>query len=83
MVRHKKDNVSFKGKRFSAKGSTHHHSNVDDDVKGSGRSRAPFKAACWDLEHCDPKRCSGKRLKHFGLIRDLPIGQKFPGVVIS
>lgn len=80
MVRHKKDNMAHKGKKFS-KHSTKQHS--QDDVSLEGRSRPPFKAACWDLEHCDPKRCSGKRLKHFGLIRDLPIGQRFSGVVIS
>ncbi|KAI5806188.1 hypothetical protein EDC01DRAFT_609591, partial [Geopyxis carbonaria] len=40
-------------------------------------------AAAWDLGHCDPKRCSGKRLIKQGLIRELGIGRKFGGVVIS
>jgi pre-rRNA-processing protein TSR3 len=46
-------------------------------------AKPPFKAACWDFNHCDSKRCSGKRLMHFGLMRELAIGQKFAGVVIS
>jgi pre-rRNA-processing protein TSR3 len=49
----------------------------------SSTTRPPFKAACWDFNHCDSKRCSGKRLMHFGLMRELAVGQKFAGVVIS
>lgn len=83
MVRHKKDNFSSKSKRYT--NSPRHNrpprdGDGDDDTRPS---RPSFKAACWDLEHCDPKRCSGKRLMHFGLMRELPIGQKFAGVVIS
>ena len=78
MVRHKKD---AKGKKY-ANAPRHKPSPRTDD--GEFVSTKPsFKAACWDLEHCDPKRCSGKRLMHFGLMRELSIGQKFSGVVIS
>jgi pre-rRNA-processing protein TSR3 len=35
------------------------------------------------LGHCDPKRCSGKKLMKLGLMRDLHIGQKHSGVIIS
>ncbi|KAF3934282.1 hypothetical protein ABW19_dt0203702 [Dactylella cylindrospora] len=37
----------------------------------------------WDFGHCDPKRCSGKKLEKAGLIRSLRIGQKFAGVVVT
>lgn len=43
----------------------------------------PAKMAMWDFNHCDPKRCSGKKLERLGYIRDLRIGQKFKGVVVS
>lgn len=81
MVRHKKDGFSSKSKKYST--APHHKAMPKDDEESGSYVNPPFKAACWDLEHCDPKRCSGKRLMHFGLMRELPIGQKFPGVVIS
>lgn len=49
----------------------------------SGRAKPPFKAACWDLGHCDPKRCSGKKLMRAGLMRDLHLGQRHNGVIIT
>lgn len=36
-----------------------------------------------DFNHCDPKRCSGKKLERAGLIKSLRIGQKFRGIVIT
>jgi pre-rRNA-processing protein TSR3 len=50
---------------------------------GPGSSRPAFKAACWDLGHCDPKRCSGKRLMRLGLMRELHLGQRHAGVIIT
>lgn len=47
------------------------------------KSDYPFKMAMWDFKHCDPKRCSGKKLERMGMIRPLRIGQKFGGVVVS
>ena len=77
MVRHKKDGFG-KGKKY---GHTLRpkQAHTDDAVHES----PPFKAACWDFDHCDAKRCSGKRLMHFGQMRALAVGQKFQGVVIS
>ncbi|KAK9477245.1 hypothetical protein V1514DRAFT_353440 [Lipomyces japonicus] len=45
--------------------------------------KLPVKTAMWDFDQCDPKRCSGKKLARLGLIKNLRIGQKFQGVVIS
>ncbi|KAG5359194.1 Ribosome biogenesis protein [Yarrowia sp. C11] len=43
----------------------------------------PAKMAMWDFEHCDPKRCSGKKLHRLGIIKSLRVGQKYSGVVVS
>jgi len=40
-------------------------------------------ARCWDLGHCDRKRCSGQKLMREGLIRSIPLDKKFNGVVIT
>ncbi|WYZ34329.1 hypothetical protein EsH8_I_000605 [Colletotrichum jinshuiense] len=85
MVRHKKDN-------FGSRGRKNHHSGPprqrqprdgDDDAEGQPTSRPTFKAACWDLGHCDPKRCSGKKLIRMGMMRDLHVGQRHNGVIIT
>ncbi|KAF8532774.1 hypothetical protein BDD12DRAFT_868468 [Trichophaea hybrida] len=73
------------------------HTKGKDRYKSSGRQaglrnnstdnsthvRPPFKAAAWDLGHCDPKRCSGKKLMRMGLMRELSIGRKSGGVIIT
>ncbi|MCJ1477077.1 ribosome biogenesis protein tsr3 [Lambiella insularis] len=80
MVRHKKDGFS-KSKKYS--NGSHNRPYARNDDGEHTYTKPSFKAACWDLEHCDPKRCSGKRLMHFGQMRELSVGQKFSGVVIS
>ncbi|CAI7632477.1 unnamed protein product [Penicillium pancosmium] len=82
MVRHKKENFSRGGKKFSNPRSRP-VPRGDDGEEGAVSARPEFKAACWDMGHCDPKRCSGKRLMKLGLMRDLHIGQRHPGVIVS
>ncbi|KAF4542489.1 protein of unknown function DUF367 [Lasiodiplodia theobromae] len=92
MVRHKKDGFSGRGGR-GGRGGGKKYSNPprqrvrDDDEDGEEgeriAKRPAFKAAAWDLGHCDAKRCSGKRLMRLGLMRELHVGQKFAGVVVS
>ncbi|TFY62899.1 hypothetical protein EVG20_g6535 [Dentipellis fragilis] len=36
-----------------------------------------------DFDHCDPRRCSGKKLSRLGLIKELKVGARFHGVVMS
>ncbi|KAK4556319.1 ribosome biogenesis protein tsr3 [Recurvomyces mirabilis] len=80
MVRHKKD-FSAKGKKNATFRS---HGPADPRASSKENFQRPsFKAAAWDLNHCDHKRCSGKRLMRLGLMRELHVGQKHPGVVIS
>lgn len=57
--------------------------NEENDAENVRPKKLEFKAACWDLGHCDAKRCSGKRLMRLGMMRELHVGQKFAGVVVS
>ncbi|KAK4549144.1 hypothetical protein LTR36_007601 [Oleoguttula mirabilis] len=83
MVRHKKDFTS-KGKKHASSGAGPRISAQHTNPDGTATTKRPaFKAAAWDLNHCDAKRCSGKRLMRLGLMRELHIGQKHSGVVIS
>jgi pre-rRNA-processing protein TSR3 len=88
MVRHKKDfksNNKF-NKPTKARGPPRprRESDADENDPANPRPAKPaFKAACWDLGHCDAKRCSGKRLMRLGMMRELHVGQKFAGVVVS
>ncbi|XP_014207254.1 ribosome biogenesis protein TSR3 homolog [Copidosoma floridanum] len=42
-----------------------------------------FTVAMWDLEQCDPKKCSGKKLSRHGLMKTLKLGARFPGLVLT
>ncbi|KIJ38884.1 hypothetical protein M422DRAFT_210636 [Sphaerobolus stellatus SS14] len=53
----------------------------DDDAIVPHRIDVPV--AMWDFNHCDPRRCSGKKLSRLGLIKDLKVGQRFRGVVVT
>lgn len=80
MVRHKKD-FNSKGKRGGfgkPRGPPR-----NDDEQGGSSNKPSFKAACWDLGHCDPKRCSGKKLMRMGMMRELHLGQRHNGVIIT
>ena len=37
----------------------------------------------WDFEQCDPKKCTGRKLARFGVVKTLKISQRFNGVVLS
>ncbi|KAF2233751.1 RLI and DUF367 domain protein [Viridothelium virens] len=83
MVRHKKDRLSKGGRQFQTASQAQRLDQGEALDDGEPRSRPQYKAACWDLGHCDMKRCSGKRLMRLGMMRELHVGQKFAGVVIS
>ncbi|KAG6379945.1 DUF367-domain-containing protein [Boletus reticuloceps] len=54
-----------------------------DDQPVPGPTKIDVPVAMWDFDHCDPRRCSGKKLARLGLIKELKVGLRFRGIVVS
>ncbi|KAK3748085.1 hypothetical protein RRG08_047476 [Elysia crispata] len=58
-------------------------SSLASSETGAQSADFPLDLAMWDLEHCDPKKCSGRKLCRKGLVRTLRLNHKFNGIILS
>ncbi|RWS30901.1 hypothetical protein B4U80_11594 [Leptotrombidium deliense] len=49
----------------------------------SGELKSNVNVCMWDLNQCDIKRCTGRKLCKFGLCKLLKLGQTFRGVILT
>jgi len=55
----------------------------DDDEEAEEEVKIAVPVGMWDFDHCDPKRCSGKKLERHRLMTSLRVGSRFRGIVLS
>ncbi|TPP66177.1 putative ribosome biogenesis protein [Fasciola gigantica] len=92
LIRFFRLHILMRGKRKPQRGARGPRSRPDNvlsenEIKISDEdgSRTPGRilTAMWDFEQCDPRRCSGRKLVRFGLVRSLRMNEGFGGIVLT
>ncbi|GAB1600787.1 ribosome biogenesis protein TSR3 homolog [Argonauta hians] len=57
--------------------------NAFQNPTNSFENPIPFPLAMWDMEQCDPKKCSGRKLARMRLVKTLNLHQRFSGAILT
>jgi pre-rRNA-processing protein TSR3 len=61
----------------------------NDDAKcatsniNEAEAKFPIDLGMWDVNQCDPRKCSGRKLARHNLLRTLRLNQRFNGIVLT
>lgn len=70
------NSTRYRANRRNARGPTREEHAESNGYEGP-------KLAMWDLNHCAPKKCSGRKLARHRVLSVLRLSQRFPGVVLT
>ncbi|KAI7732469.1 hypothetical protein M8C21_012525 [Ambrosia artemisiifolia] len=56
---------------------------VDPESEEESVAVSKIQLAMWDFGQCDVKRCTGRKLARFGLLKELRVGNGFGGIALS
>ncbi|XP_019191211.1 PREDICTED: ribosome biogenesis protein TSR3 homolog isoform X1 [Ipomoea nil] len=54
-----------------------------DSGEEEDKERPSVQLAVWDFGQCDSKRCTGRKLARFGLLKELRVNSGFGGIALS